>query len=445
MSDRRALVVGTTPDYIAYIHNRYRGRALFVTDPSQRTGSTEDKPDAASEIVCDLWQSDRVLTAVKRHLRRYEQNLSGITCFDCEWLGLASYLAGELRLPYPSPESIRLSRNKYLSKQRWVERSVRCPRTRSINSRNEAFQFFEELGGNPIVLKPLSGSGSELTFVCHDRHGIAQSLNILGAGLRQRGLLPMYQPQQGGNGTMDPREVVLAEEFISGREYSCDFSIEDGKVKLVRVAKKLSQPGLPFGTTVAYIVPARLPNGLDEEHLSQRLREAAEALAISRAVCMVDFMISHGEVVFLELTPRIGGDCLPPLVRQSCGMDTIELALDFAEERPLVIPEKKLWTQLIGLRLFAPTPGLFKGVDATALKGDSRVREVYIKRSPGHTVTLPPEDYDSWMLGHVIFELVSGSQLAMECEELRSLIHIDMESYHDQKFAGIHSAGRRTA
>ncbi len=30
MSDRRVLVVGTTPDYVAHIHERYPGRALFL-------------------------------------------------------------------------------------------------------------------------------------------------------------------------------------------------------------------------------------------------------------------------------------------------------------------------------------------------------------------------------------------------------------------------------
>jgi biotin carboxylase len=441
MCERRVLVVGTTPDYIAYIHNRYRGRALFITDPAQRTGSTENKPDATSEIVCRLSQPGDVLMTLKRHLQRYNQALSGITCFDCEWLGLTACLARELHLSYSSPESIRLSRNKYLSKQRWAEGGVPCPRTRVINTRNEAIQFFEELGGDPIVLKPLSGSGSELTFICRDQYDVAQSLNVLGIGLRQRGRLPMYQPDRSEDGDMDPRQVILAEEFITGREYSCDFWVEAGAIQLIRVAKKLSEPGMPFGTTAAYVVPARLPGDLDEDYLINRLRKAAETLGLIRAICMADFIISHGQIVFLELTPRIGGDCLPPLLRQCCGLDTIKLALDFAEEGPLTIPEKNLWQQLIGLRLFSSRAGVFKGVDTSALESDTRVREVFIKRLPGQAIMLPPDDYDSWLLGHIIFEPVAGYPLAQQCAALRSLINIDVEPYHDKKFPGIHTPG----
>ncbi len=442
MHDRKVLVVGTTPDYIAYIYNNYRGRALFLTDPSQRIGSAEDAPDSASEILCELSQWDKVIHSLRQHLGQHNQSLSGITCFDCEWLSLTSRLAEEFSLPYPSPESIRLSRNKYLSKQKWASGGVRCPRTELVNTRTEALQFFDKLHGNPVVLKPLSGSGSELTFVCRDQHDVAESLNILGVGLRKRGEHPMYRPDLVGNGSVDPREVILAEEFVGGREYSCDFSIDNGDIKIIRVAKKLSEPGMPFGTTVAYLVPARLPGELDEEYLSHRLREAAEALSLSRAICMVDLMISHGEIVFLELTPRIGGDCLPPLIRQSCGMDMIKLALDFAEARPLVIPERSLWRQMVGLRLFSSSSGVFKGIDFSALKSDKRVKEVYVKRAPGHTVMLPPDDYDSWMLGHVIFEPSSGSSLDEQCKSMRSLISIKLEPYYDQKFAGVHSSGR---
>ena len=177
MSDKRVLVVGTTPDYIAYIDEHYRDRALFVTDVSHRRGGSEVVPDAASEIVCVLSETEKVISGLREHLRHYRQTLTGVTCYDCEWLELASVLALEAGLSYSSRQSIQLSRNKYLTKQRWSEAGVRCPHMRLIKHSSEAVQFFEQLGGTPIVLKPLSGSGSELTFQCRDEYDIVHSFH----------------------------------------------------------------------------------------------------------------------------------------------------------------------------------------------------------------------------------------------------------------------------
>jgi len=444
MPDKRVLVVGTTPDYIAYIHERYRNRALFITDVSHRRGGSEVLPDAASEVVCVLSETEQVLSRLREHLRRYHQTLAGVTCYDCEWLELASVLALEMDLPYSSRQAVTLSRNKYLTKQRWSEAGVRCPHMRLINHSSEAIRFFEQLGGIPIVLKPLSGSGSELTFQCRDKYDIVHSAQIMKAGLKRRSDLPMYRP---GDGTdkLDPRAAILAEEYVSGREYSCDFVIDGGQITIVRIAKKLEGEGKPFGTTAAYLVPARLPGVLDDASLKKSLKKAAKALGLRRAICMVDFMVSRDEIVFLELTPRIGGDCLPPLIRQSCGLDTIGMALDFAEGRRLNIPAPHTWRPMVGLRLFASRAGVLNKVNLDEIKADQRIREVYVKRSPGHVVSLPPEDYDSWILGHVIFELETDRSLTEECEKLKSKIRIEIEPYHDEKFIRIHTQGSGTA
>jgi biotin carboxylase len=229
------------------------------------------------------------------------------------------------------------------------------------------------------------------------------------------------------------KPAILAEEFIEGREYSADFVLDEGQVRLIRVAKKLRGTALPFGTTSAYIVPAKLPGGMSCEVLGERLCEASAALGLRRAICMVDFIISKGEVIFLELTPRIGGDCLPPLIRKSCGLDTIGLALDFAEGREISIPAPDHWHEHVGLRLISQRGGTLSGVGCEQLREDPRVKEISIQRVPGHKITLPPEDYDSWLLGYVIFEPHPGVCLRKQCNEIRDKIVIKVESRYEHE------------
>jgi hypothetical protein len=85
------------------------------------------------------------------------------------------------------------------------------------------------------------------------------------------------------------------------------------------------------------------------------------------------------------------------------------------------------WETLVGLRLFAQHGGTVKEIDQEDLRQDPRVQEVFIKRRPGHRVILPPNDYDSRLLGHVIFRPGVSTSLEMECAELASKLKVVME------------------
>ena len=438
MADTRVLVVGTTPDYIAYINERYPGRALFLTDVMHRPSADYPAPDEADELVCPLVDTDGAMQQLHDHLLLHRQSLSGVAGYDCEWLALAAHIAAEYGLPFPSVDSVLLSRNKHLTKVRWTEQGVRCPITELIYTGAQAVRFATELG-RAIVLKPLTGSGSELTFRCQDRFEAIQAFSLIKAGLARRAESPLYSSTDDRHDEPAPTDAMLAEEYVEGREYSADFEIDGDQIVLIRVAKKMRSRDLPFGTTLAYVVPARMPGWLDYEALEGRLREAAQALGLTRAICMVDFIVSHDEIVFLELTPRIGGDCLPPLVRHCSGLDTIGLALDFAEKRRLSIPPHRDWELLVGLRLFAARGGVVTSMNTEALRSDPLVREIYLKRKPGHLVSLPPEDYDSWLLGHVIFAPGKDIDLSRQCDRMNAKFTIEMEPFHGQRQAGFHA------
>lgn len=441
MPESRVLVVGTTPDYVALIRERFPERALFLTDVSQYGEKSAYRPGESDELLCDLRDTEGVFSLLERQLSQKQASLSGVSGFDCEWLPLAAEIARRYDLPFPSPESVRLSRDKYLTKRRWIERGVRCPRVKLIRHEGGAIQFIEELE-KPLVFKPLTGAGSELTFKCDNASEVASLLHLMGKELVKRSDSPLFRPDPAA-GELENGLLVLAEEFVEGPEYSADFIVDGDKTTIVRTARKIRDRSATFGTTVAYIVPSGMPPGFSVENLSQRLHEAARALDLTRAVCMADFILVKDEIVFLELTPRIGGDCLPPLVLQSCGLDTIGLALDLAEGREWIIPAPEAWRSMVGVRVLASQSGVVAGFRFDDLSTDPRVKEVYLKHPPGHTVVMPPGDYDSRVLGHFIFAPESKRCLKQQCEELRSKLIVDMEPKDDGKLTRFHNAGRR--
>jgi biotin carboxylase len=427
MHSPRVVVVGTTSDYIELIRRRYPHRALFLTDAAERARASEETPGPAEEILCDFTNGPDVLRVLKDHLRRSRLAVDGVACFDCEYLGSAAVIANHLGLPFPSPSAVAQSRNKFLSKQAWKRADVACPAAAVVRNRAELCTLVDRVG-KPVILKPLTGSGGELVFCCADHTDCLQAYDILINRLSEAGENRLYLKDPVASEDLDPIQDVVLEEFIPGQEYSCDFFLENGRLEVIRTAKKIPTAGTQVGTTTAaYVVPAQLPAEIPSPVFLNQLHRAATALGLDRALCMVDFIVWQGKAYLLELTPRPGGDCLPWLIQQSCGLDMIGLALDMAQGRNISALLRQRWKNLIGLRLFAPHGGTVKEIDEGDLRLDPRVQEVYIKRRPGHRVVLPPNDYDSRLLGHVIFGPTASTSLEAQCSELASKLKVVME------------------
>ena len=427
MHSSRVVVVGTTSDYIELIRRRYPHRALFLTDPAERARASEETPGAVEEILCDFTNDAEVHRILKDHLRRYALTIDGVACFDCEYLSSAAVLAKRFGLPFPSPFAVAQSRNKFLSKQAWKRAEVVCPEAAVVRNLSEIYDFLDHMG-KPVILKPLTGSGGELVFRCEDHPECLQAYETIINRLTEAGENRLYLKDPQASGDLDPLQNVVLEEFIPGQEYSCDFFLQNGSLEIIRTAKKIPTSGVQVGaTTAAYIVPAALPGEIPSSVFLDQLYRAATALGLDRALCMVDFIVWQGKAYLLELTPRPGGDCLPWLIQQSCGLDMIGLALDMAQGRNITTVPEQSWKSLVGLRLFAQDAGTVKEIDEGDLRRDPRVQEVLIKRKPGHRVVLPPKDYDSRLLGHVIFRPTGSASLETECTELASKLKVVME------------------
>jgi hypothetical protein len=419
--DPKVLVVGTTSDYIDWIRRDCPGHALFITDPLIRTQAREPSPGPGEEILCDLSAYDQVRLALDCHLVKYCQRLAGVTCFDCESMELAAVLADQFSLPYPSVAAVGNCRNKYLSKILWKSQNLHTPAVRLVRSEEEVIGFKEALAA-PVVLKPLSGSGSELIFVCTDEETCRQNYRQICSGLAQRRNQRLYSD-------FSTRGLeILAEGMVAGEEYSCDFAVQNGRCDLIRLTRKIRACSGPFGTTRAYLLPAALPGGMDDRRFGRALYKSASALGIERAVCMLDFLMDGDRMVLLELAPRPGGDCLPFLLRRAYHLDMLKLQLDFARQKPLRFIHRGNSNPMVGLRVHARQDGVLIDIDTSTLADDPRIREIHLPRRPGHKISLPPEDYDAWLLGHVIFAPDGTSEIEDQCRDLTKKIRVEVES-----------------
>lgn len=417
-SKTRVLVVGTTSDYIEWIRQAYPDGALFLTDRLIRQNAQEPEPSGEEELLCDLNDYGQVLSSLKNHLQKWDICLDGVACFDCESMELAADLAQRYSLPYPEAETIRNCRDKYISKLLWQQNNIRCPASRIVKTSDEAAAFFN-LIKSPCVMKPLTGSGSELVFRCHSPAECRTAFAEIQKGLHERRSHRLYK----SNSNSAPS---IIEELVSGLEYSCDFIIESGRVEVIRLARKIHSPHGPFGTIRGYIIEESLPEVIEQQMFERVILHGAQALGIGRAVCMADFMLCGREVVLLEMTPRPGGDCLPFLLRHSMDLDILKLNLDFARQIPVKISRMQNRKSCAGLRLHARNSGVLEKIDAQNLSRDPRVLEIHLPRPQGHIVRMPPEDYESWLLGHIIFR-PDESDLESQFDDLINKLKVEIK------------------
>lgn len=416
----KVLVVGTTSDYIEWIRQSCPNEALFLTAPSIRSIAAEPRPEPIEEVCCDLQDYPKAMQKLESHMARHHLQIEGVACYDCESMELAAILACHLSLPYPSIQAVRNCRNKLNAKEIWRKQLLHTPIAAAVRSSDEAVRFFEKRH-SPVVLKPVSGSGAELVFKCEDIETCKHHYEQLQAGLNKRRSSRLYAIDSIG------AHPIMAEELAVGIEYSCDFAVRNSQVEIIRLTQKLQAGYGPFGTIQGYLLMSGMPFGIDEETLCRTLFQSASALGIERAVCMLDFIVDNGRIILLELAPRPGGDCLPFLLRRAYNLDMLKLQLDFSRKAALEFPKCRYGRSLVGIRLHARKNGTLKSIDTGELEKDVRLQEFLFIRKPGDRIALPPEDYDSWLLGHVIFTPNDKPKVEIQCMEILNKIHVAIQ------------------
>lgn len=400
----RILIIGTTPDYIEWLRSTAPTRGLFLTLPEIRATARahESPPPLSEEILTALDDVDEAASKIVGHCQRYQITISGITCFDCEHLLFTAQLAQKLSLLYSSPTAVQNCRDKYAAKILWQKNNVLCPRVTIVETAENLREWLEKNNLNECVLKPISGAGSELTFHCKNADDAVVKFAEIKTGLQNRRDEKLFADSR-----------IIAEEYISADEYSADFVIVADMVKIIRVCRKYKSC---FGITNAYELLT--PPEIATLKINESIKNAAHALGLTNTIAMADFFVQENRAVFLEITPRLGGDCLPWLLKYAGDFDCLKFALDFScgDISPLPIINKTA----VALRIFADRAGQIKKFIPHDANNDTRVKQIYCRREIGDMIKLPPDDWHTWILGHLIYEPHPAQNIPTQNNELRN-------------------------
>lgn len=166
----------------------------------------------------------------------------------------------------------------------------------------------------PLIFKPVDTSGSR---------GITKVEDINASNCREAF---SYAQQFSNSGT------VSVEEFVEGVDISGDGYLVSGQLYAV-VSQKYKCGFIPTG----HRFPTNISNK-DQALIFSEIVNTCQALGYSDGPIDFDVKISNKQVIVIEMSPRLGGNGIPELIKYSTGVDLVKMTINYALGNPYSLP-----------------------------------------------------------------------------------------------------------
>ena len=227
------------------------------------------------------------------------------------------------------------------------------------------------------------------------------------------------------------QSAYLAQEFVTGREFSADLCVENGQVRILRLTEKYL---LPHGE-LAGLVGAYYPACIDDiVPVQNTFEKGVQALGILQGIVMVDAILSNGQIYLLEMALRPGGDCLPSLYHYATGYDPIKATCEIVQGISPVVLSSLYPASVAGLHLMSNQSGHIAHIDFTRLTAHPAVLHVEPYCEVGDTVRYWAGSYDDRILASCIAQCTEPEHLSTLIEELTDCIDVVIEPVLDSVF-----------
>lgn len=218
------------------------------------------------------------------------------------------YLARELGLTTNSERSILVSTNKYEMRSALKNAGVPTPDFTAVGE-SDSLDAAKQMG-LPLIVKPTDRSGSRsITKI--------ESIEDMESAVA-RAVSDSFEKK------------AIIEEFLYGREYSCECISFDGIHHCLAITKKYTT-GSPHYIEIGHLQPS----GLDEETAEKvkiLIFQALDVLEIRYGASHSEFKVDKdGDIHIIEIGSRMGGDCIgSDLVQLSTGFDFVKMVIQVA-------------------------------------------------------------------------------------------------------------------
>jgi len=372
---------------------------LLASDPARYADIAEDGVDL---LRVDTSNVESILGACRGLAGG---GLAGVTTSSEYFVVLTAAVARALGLPGADEAALATCRDKHLQRERLARAGVAVPAFRCARSADDARAAAGELGP-PVVVKPVSGSGSA---------GVRRCASAGEAADHAASLLAVTANERGQS---VPRKV-LVESLVSGDE----FSVETMGRDVIGVTAKRLGP-LPHFVEIGHEHPADVAPARASA-LAGTALAALDALGLGWGPAHTELRWSEAGPVVIEVNPRLAGGFIPELVRLARGVDLVLATVDRARGgEPSCANEARAYAAL--RFVLAPREGTYRaahGVDEAAAVPS--IVEARIYPRPGAAVLLRNDFRDR--VGHVIARAATAAGARSAVEQALGAIRLDVD------------------
>ena len=341
-------------------------------------------PYADKFCKADISDPDAVLKVAQ------EENVDGvIICCSDTGLQAVGRCNDVMGLAGITEEAATTSANKLLMKEKLLATGVRTAKYLKVSGKAELDKVEKEIG-YPMIVKATDLQGSRGI-------NIVRKSDELNRAFEDTMLLTK-------------KDYCIIEQFIEGRELGAQAFVYKGEVLFVLPHGDetiMCKTAVPIG----HYMPYRISDELYNDTVKQ-VTNSIKALGIDNCAVNVDLIENNGEAYIIELTGRVGANCLPELTGNYFGINYYEMILATClGESPLPIWEnRKKPCATLARMMKSDKNGIVRNVTVPSI--DNVEIHVFIKE--GSIVRAFTNSNDA--IGECI---VKGSNM-VECEELMS-------------------------
>jgi argininosuccinate lyase len=313
--------------------------------------------------------------AICEHLAG-DTDVCGVMSTSEYFIDAAARVAARRSLPGPDPDAVQICRDKALLARTLTKAGVPAPETFAFDSPAAIEQFAPTLR-YPVVLKPISGSGSVgVRLIANARELLEFGAALLKPDRRDR--VPVASH-------------VLVQDYIAGEEFSVElFGLDSGAHILGYTRKHLGR--VPFFVETGHDFPARI-GARAQAALRDLVTRALDAVGYRVGPAHVECRVgADGHPMIIEINPRLPGGMIPQVIELATGVDLLGGLIDFSAGRKLDLSPSR--SRHAGIRFFvAPRAGVIEAIHAPPPPSDV-VQLSFVATHPvGAGVDDPRGDY----------------------------------------------------
>ncbi|MGB8435283.1 MAG: ATP-grasp domain-containing protein [Burkholderiales bacterium] len=318
---------------------------------------------------------DRPEQAADTVLSELDGKLTAVLAVDDSGVELAALLAERLGLAGNPGQAVRCVRDKLAFRRMLREHDFLCPDFRHLPTGVDSRSLPRDLKF-PVVVKARRLTASRGVIRADDADALMRAVKWVRA-IQSRA-------------DRDARELgILIEDFIPGREYALEGTLECGSLTVLALFDKPDPLDGPYFEETLYVTPSRLPDEI-QQRVHQEVARACRAAGLVTGSIHVEVRINDRGIWILEVAPRsIGGLC-GRMLTHSLGMTLEEFILRqaIADPRPVRSAGGASGVMMIPV----PRRGIYHGIEGLpAAQSVPGVTAVTISAQPGQIIAPPPD------------------------------------------------------